>query len=120
MFTTTARSEPINPTSRSEHVGISVSRGGQVVVGSYFTIDPSNPLPPGQTAQTPEMSKFLLVTGEGVIVYQYFDGNYDFWPNALPGVLIPINAVRVVTSHTFTNGGAQTTTATGIHWYGGV
>lgn len=115
-FTTTAKSVPVDPYNRSEHVGILISRGGVVTLDSYFTIDPTltNPNP------APEMSKFLVVDTAGVLVFKYFDGNYDFIQDAVPGFFYPVSAVQVVSSHTFTNGGLKTTTATGIHWYGGV
>lgn len=120
MFITTAVSEPLQPASRSEHIGIACSRGGAVTIGEYFTIDKNNPLPPDRNSFPLEVSKFLTVTGAGALVFKYYDGNYDRIDAAVPGFYYPINAVLVVDSFTFANGGLITTTATGIHWWGGV
>lgn len=119
MFTTTARSEPVQPTSRSEHIGIGISRGGEVILDEYFFIDSSNTNPMGGPWK-PEMSKFITVSTTGNVVFQYFDGNYDYLLGAIPGFLYPIWAIRVVTSHNFSNIPDLQTTAVGIHWYGGV
>lgn len=115
MYKTTATTQKIGPYSRSEHIGILITRSGFVTNGSPFTVEPTadDPTP------TPEESKFLVCTVGGNIVYQYPDGNYGYYPAATAGQLLPIGAVQVLASHTFTNGGMLTTTATGIWWYGG-
>lgn len=110
MFKTTASTIPIDPFSRSEHIGIVIDRSGAVTLDQPFTTD---------TGTVPEKSKFLVCTVGGNIVYQHADGQYGFYPSATAGQLLPIGAVRVVTSHTFNNGGLRTTSATGIFWYGG-
>lgn len=115
MYSTTARTLALDPFSRSEHVGIVISRSGAVTLGAPFTTDvtATNPTPP------PELSKFLVCTVGGNIVYQHSDGQFGYYPSAAAGQLLPIGAVQVVASHTFTNGGNLSTTATGIWWYGG-
>lgn len=108
---TTAPSYALNPYQPSKDVGILMTRAGAVTIDSPFTTD---------TGTKPELSKFLVCGTSGNIVVQFADKEFGYFPSATAGQLLPISAIRVVTSHTFTNGGLLTTTATGIWWYGGV
>lgn len=113
-FNTTFKSVAANAATQSNKIGIAVSRSGAVVLDEYFYTDENF-----IDKRTPEMAKFLVATTAGVLVYQYFDGTYGVIDSALAGFWYPLMAVRVVTSHTFNNGGLKTTTASGINWFGG-
>lgn len=116
QYASTFKSVPVDPSNRSEHLGISITRSGVAVLDEYFQIDANL----GTTSSTVDVSKFLVVETSGDIVFQYPDYTYGIITNAIVGFWYPIAAVRVVTGYTFNSIGAQTTTATGIYWYGGI
>ncbi len=113
-YRTTFKSIPVNPSTPSGQLGIAVSRSGAVVLDENFFIDENF-----TAKSTPEMSKFLVADVTGTIVFEYFDGKFGFINSAIVGFWYPISARKVVTNHTFDNGGLKTTTAAGISWYGG-
>lgn len=118
-YASTFKSIAVDPNNRSEHLGISITRSGVAELDEYFQTDANLA---DATSTTVDVSKFLVCETLGDIVFQYPDYTYGIITNATPGFWYPIAAVRVVTGYTFNSPslGAQTTTATGIYWYGGV
>lgn len=114
MFSTTARTTPVDPYSRSEHLGILITRGGAVTIDQYFLTEEDI-----LAGSHGELSKFLVCGTAGNIVFEFQDHQYGYYPAASAGQLLPIGAIRVVTSHLFPAVGLLTTTATGLWWFGG-
>ncbi len=111
MFSTTARTEAISPTNRSEQVGWMITRGNEVVIGEFFKIE---------GATVGEICKMVRVGGAGNLLIETIDGLVIPILTAEPNEWIIVSGQRVVASHTFPNLGVVTTTATNIVWYGGI
>ena len=115
-YQTTAKTYAVDPFSRSEQIGRIFNRSGQVIIDSPLTVDPT-PEDPNPTA---EVCSWIVCGTGGNVVFQHKDGKYGYFPSATAGQLLPIGAIKIVASHTFTNGGTLTTTAANLWWYGGV
>lgn len=96
--------QELNSSSRSTEVGLAITRGGEITLDDYI----------GETF------KWLHVEVGGNVIVEGVDGSSNIIPfyGILSGSWIPVVGKRVLTSAVI-NGNPQSTTATGITWYGG-
>lgn len=111
MFSTSIRTQAINPGNRTQEQGIFYNRMGIANLDQYFYYN---------NLTVPEMSKWIKASVAGDIVFENIDGVPQLIPGALSGQYHPANAVRVLTSGNVPGIGVTATTAAGIYWFGGI
>ncbi len=103
--------QPINPRNRAEQIGMVITRGNEVVVGSNFRVE---------NGTFDEFCKLIGIGGAGNVLVENADGEVIPFIAQEAGDYIPVIGVKVVAAHTFPTLGPLTTTATELVWYGGI
>lgn len=108
---TTAKTMPVDPAAKMKELGIFASRAGNVALDQYFT-------EPGKTFQ--EYAKYIIPGTTGDLILENINGIVSWHPNKPASYILPFVCQRVLSSFTFPDIGAKTTTATNIIWMGGM